>query len=80
MSLPGGDGCFEVDRRSGEIRTTGRPLTPGKEYLLQVQAVAGDGRKSAPASVVVLAGERPPQFIGAPYRLDVPENKAVGET
>lgn len=76
----GGEECFEVDRRSGEIRTTGRPLTPSKEYLLQVQAVGGHGRKGPPASVAVLAGYRPPQFTNSTYRVIVPENRAVGQT
>lgn len=77
---PGGDDVFEVDRRSGDIRTTGRPLTPSKEYLLQVQAVDGHGRKGSPATVAVLAGYRPPQFTNATYSLSVPENTAVGQT
>uniref|UniRef100_A0A3Q4BS21 Uncharacterized protein n=1 Tax=Mola mola TaxID=94237 RepID=A0A3Q4BS21_MOLML len=76
---PGGDEVFEVDRRSGEIRTTGRPLTPSKEYLLRVQAVDGHGRKGPPATVAVLAGYRPPQFANSTYSLSVPENTAVGQ-
>lgn len=69
-----------MDRRSGEIRTTGRPLTPSKEYLLQVQAVGGHGQKGPSASVAVLAGYRPPQFTNSTYRVTVPENRAVGQT
>ncbi|CAJ1061360.1 neural-cadherin isoform X1 [Xyrichtys novacula] len=76
--MDGGEECFEVDRRSGEIRTTGRPLTPSKEYLLQVQAVDGRGRKGLPAAVSILAGYRPPQFTNSTYSLNVPENTAVG--
>lgn len=76
---PGGEECFEVDRRSGEIRTTGQPLTPSKEYLLRVQAVDGQGRKGPPAAVSILAGYRPPQFTNSTYSLNVPENKAVGQ-
>uniref|UniRef100_A0A3B4WJW5 Si:dkey-22o22.2 n=1 Tax=Seriola lalandi dorsalis TaxID=1841481 RepID=A0A3B4WJW5_SERLL len=74
-----GDECFEVDRRSGEIRTTGRPLTPSREYLLRVQAVDGRGRKGPPATVAILAGYRPPQFTNATYSLNVAENTPVGQ-
>ncbi|KAK2845166.1 hypothetical protein Q5P01_011825 [Channa striata] len=77
--LDGGEECFEVNRRSGEIRTTGRPLTPSKEYLLRVQAIDARGRKSLPATVAILAGYRPPQFTNSTYSLDVPENAAVGQ-
>lgn len=67
-----------MDRRSGEIRTTGRPLTPSKEYLLRVQAADEHGRKGASATVAVLAGYRPPQFTNATYSLNVAENTPVG--
>lgn len=80
LFAPGGEESFEVDRRSGEIRTKGQPLAPSKEYLLQVQAVDGNGHKSLPATVAVLAGYRPPQFTNATYRLNVPENTAVGQS
>lgn len=75
----GGEERFEVDRRSGEIRTTAQPLTPSKEYLLQVQAMDQQGRKGPRATVAVLAGYRPPQFINATYNLDVPEDTSVGQ-
>ncbi|CAG6014487.1 unnamed protein product [Menidia menidia] len=80
LLLDGGEDCFEVDRRSGVIRTTGRPLTPSKEYLLRVQAVDGGGRKGPPATVAILAGYRPPQFTNSTYSLNVPENTPVGHT
>ncbi|KAF7641677.1 hypothetical protein LDENG_00275050, partial [Lucifuga dentata] len=76
----GGEECFEVDRRSGEIRTTGRPLSPSKEYLLQVQATDGEGRKGPPATVAILAGYRPPQFTNSTYSLSVPENTPAGQS
>ncbi|KAM3614937.1 uncharacterized protein V6R79_020964 [Siganus canaliculatus] len=79
LLMEGGDECFEVDRRSGEIRTSGRPLTPSKEYLLQVQVLDERGRKGPPATVAILAGYRPPQFTNATYSLDVPESTAVGQ-
>uniref|UniRef100_A0A3Q3N5U2 Si:dkey-22o22.2 n=1 Tax=Mastacembelus armatus TaxID=205130 RepID=A0A3Q3N5U2_9TELE len=75
----GGEERFEVDRRSGEIRTTGRPLTPSKEYLLRVQAVDGRGRKGSSATVAVLAGYRPPQFTNSSYSLSTPEDTPVGQ-
>ncbi|AWP15835.1 putative neural-cadherin-like [Scophthalmus maximus] len=78
LLLDSGDECFELDRRSGEIRTTGRPLTPSKEYLLRVQAADEHGRKGASATVAVLAGYRPPQFTNATYSLNVAENTPVG--
>ncbi|XP_034029812.1 neural-cadherin [Thalassophryne amazonica] len=77
--LDGGEQCFEVDRRSGEIRTTGRPLTPSKEYLLRVQAVDGQDRKGLPATVAILAGYRPPQFTNSTYSLSVPENTPAAQ-
>ncbi|KAM7382855.1 hypothetical protein PAMP_002554 [Pampus punctatissimus] len=79
LLLDGGEECFEVDRRSGEIRTTGRPLTPSKEYLLRVQVVDGRGRKGSPATVAVLAGYRPPQFTNSTYSLSVPENTPISQ-
>ncbi|KAJ0066520.1 hypothetical protein NL108_014275, partial [Boleophthalmus pectinirostris] len=80
-----GEGCFEVDQRSGQIRTTGRPLTPGAEYLLQVQVQTqdqdqdpGSGRVLS-ASVWVLAGLRAPQFTNESYVLRVEENSAPSQ-
>lgn len=77
---PGGEECFEVDRRSGEIKTTGRPLTPSKDYLLRVQVMDGRGHKGPPATVAILAGYRPPQFTNSSYSLNVPENTPVGQS
>nr|XP_061812727.1 neural-cadherin-like [Nerophis lumbriciformis] len=79
LLLDGGEDCFEVHRSSGDIRTTGRPLTPNKEYQLRVQAMDADGRKGPPAAVSILAGYRPPQFTNASYSLNVAENTAVGQ-
>lgn len=75
----GGAACFEVDRRSGEIRTTGQPLTPSKEYMLQVQAVDWQSQDGPRATVAVLAGHRAPQFTNATYRLHLPEDASVGQ-
>ncbi|XP_068179581.1 neural-cadherin [Antennarius striatus] len=78
--LDGGEESFEVDRRSGDIRTTGRPLTPSREYVMHVQAVDGRGHKSPPAAVAILAGQRPPQFTNATYSLRVPETTPTGQS
>ncbi|KAM4601120.1 neural-cadherin [Polymixia lowei] len=77
--LDGGEECFDVDRTSGEVRTTGRPLTPSKEYMLRVQAVDGEGRTGPPATVAILAGYRPPQFTNSTYTLNVAENTPTGK-
>ncbi|KAM6967601.1 LOW QUALITY PROTEIN: neural-cadherin [Aplochiton taeniatus] len=79
LLLEGGEESFEVDRTTGEVRTTGRPLTATREYLLRVQAVDAQGRKGPPATVAVLAGIRPPQFTNASYTLTVPENTAPSQ-
>ncbi|TTA40571.1 Neural-cadherin [Bagarius yarrelli] len=76
--VDGGEECFEVDRSSGEVRTTGRPLSPGKEYTLTVQAVDTQSRKGPHASVAVLVGLRPPQFFNTSYSIYVPESTEVG--
>lgn len=75
----GGEDCFEVDRSSGDVRTTGRPLSPGKEYTLTVQAVDTQGRKGPHASVAILVGLRPPQFSNISYSIYIPESTGVGQ-
>uniref|UniRef100_A0A3B4CXY3 Uncharacterized protein n=1 Tax=Pygocentrus nattereri TaxID=42514 RepID=A0A3B4CXY3_PYGNA len=79
LLVDGGEDCFEVDRSSGEVRTTGRPLTPSREYILTVQAVDTQGRKGSHASVAIFAGFRPPQFTNTSYSIYVPESTAVGQ-
>ncbi|XP_066439955.1 neural-cadherin-like [Eleutherodactylus coqui] len=76
--LEGGDRRFEVDRHSGWIQTTGQVLEEGVEYLLTVQAADMLGKKSSPALVSVIAGERPPQFKNVSYIVHVPENTPAG--
>ncbi|MGH0160427.1 UNVERIFIED_CONTAM: hypothetical protein FKN15_039322 [Acipenser sinensis] len=76
--LQGGEDRFEVDRITGEIRTTGLPLVPHSEYILTVQAVDRLGSKGPYASVSVLAGSRPPQFTNVSYTVFVPENTVAG--
>ncbi|KAF4087964.1 hypothetical protein AMELA_G00077020, partial [Ameiurus melas] len=76
--VDGGEDCFEVDRSLGEVRTTGRPLSPGKEYTLTVQAVDAQGRKGPHTSVAILVGLRPPQFSNTSYTMYIPESTGVG--
>ncbi|KAM4744534.1 neural-cadherin isoform 2-T2 [Anableps anableps] len=75
----GGDGRFEVDRKSGQIRTTGLPLQRDREYLLTVVAADGLGSRSAPAIISVVAGARPPQFTNASFTIAIPENTPEGQ-
>ncbi|XP_053349522.1 neural-cadherin [Clarias gariepinus] len=79
LLVDGGEDCFEVDRSSGDVRTTGRPLSPGKEYTLTVQAVDTQGRKGPHASVAILVGLRPPQFSNISYSIYIPESTGVGQ-
>ncbi|XP_076827668.1 neural-cadherin [Brachyhypopomus gauderio] len=80
LLVDGGEDCFEVDRSSGEVRTTGKPLSPSKEYILTVQAVDPQGRKGPRASLAILAGYRPPQFTNSSYSIYIPESTGVGQT
>uniref|UniRef100_A0A4W6FY89 Si:ch211-186j3.6 n=1 Tax=Lates calcarifer TaxID=8187 RepID=A0A4W6FY89_LATCA len=75
----GGDGRFEVDRKSGQVRTTGLPLQRDREYLLTVVAADQLGSRSAPAVVSVVAGARPPQFTNASFTIAIPENTPEGQ-
>ncbi|KAM4592527.1 neural-cadherin isoform 2-T2 [Odontesthes bonariensis] len=75
----GGDGRFEVDRKSGQVRTTGLPLQRDREYLLTVVAADRLGSRSVPAVVSVVAGARPPQFNNASFTIAIPENTPEGQ-
>ncbi|XP_054626385.1 neural-cadherin isoform X2 [Dunckerocampus dactyliophorus] len=75
----GGDGRFEVDRKSGHVRTTGLPLQRDREYLLTVVAADRLGSRSVPAVVSVVAGARPPQFSNASFTIAIPENTPEGQ-
>lgn len=80
LSMPaGGDGRFEVDRKSGQVRTTGLPLQQEKEYLLTVVAADRLGSRSIPAVISVVAGARPPQFSNASFTIAIPENTPEGQ-
>ncbi|XP_077071073.1 neural-cadherin [Siphateles boraxobius] len=78
LLVDGGEDSFEVDRTTGEVKTTGRPLTPSKEYTLTAQAVDSQGRRGPLASVFILAGFRPPQFTNTTYTMYIPESTGVG--
>lgn len=75
----GGDGRFEVDRKNGQVRTTGLPLQQDREYLLTVVAADQLGSRSIPAVLSVVAGSRPPQFSNASFTISIPENTPAGQ-
>jgi len=76
----GGDGRFEVDRKNGQVRTTGLPLQREREYLLTVLAADRLGSRSAPVVVSVVAGARPPQFTNVSFTIAIPENTPEGQS
>ncbi|XP_029447582.1 LOW QUALITY PROTEIN: neural-cadherin-like [Rhinatrema bivittatum] len=79
LLIEGGEQCFEVDKDTGIIRTSGSALIWNKEYVLTVQATNQRGNKSPYTSVSILAGFRPPQFTNTSYSLLVPESTLQGE-
>ncbi|XP_009892389.1 PREDICTED: neural-cadherin-like [Charadrius vociferus] len=78
--LEGGEDRFEVEKDTGWIKTTGLPLVRDKEYLLTVLAADKLGSRGSPASVSVIAGFRPPQFINVSYFVYVPESMPQGKS
>uniref|UniRef100_A0AAZ1X942 Uncharacterized protein n=2 Tax=Oreochromis aureus TaxID=47969 RepID=A0AAZ1X942_OREAU len=75
----GGDGCFAVDKKTGQVVTTGLVLQREREYLLSVVALDGMGSRSAPAMLSVVAGARAPQFTNTSYAISIPENTPEGQ-
>uniref|UniRef100_A0AAQ6IRH7 Neural-cadherin-like n=1 Tax=Anabas testudineus TaxID=64144 RepID=A0AAQ6IRH7_ANATE len=75
----GGDGCFAVDKKTGQVVTTGLVLQRDREYLLSVVALDGLGSRSAPAMLSVVAGARAPQFTNTSYTISIPENTPEGQ-
>ncbi|KAK7891667.1 hypothetical protein WMY93_023630 [Mugilogobius chulae] len=75
----GGDGCFVVDKKTGQVVTTGLVLQRDREYLLSVVALDGMGSRSAPAMLSVVAGARAPQFSNTSYVISIPENTPEGQ-
>ncbi|CAF98269.1 unnamed protein product [Tetraodon nigroviridis] len=70
----GGDGCFSVEKKTGQVVTTGLALQRDREYLLSVVALDGLGGRSTPAMLSVVAGARAPQFTNGSYAISIPEN------
>ncbi|XP_072290497.1 neural-cadherin-like isoform X2 [Eucyclogobius newberryi] len=75
----GGDGCFVVDKKTGQVATTGLVLQRDREYLLSVVALDGMGSRSAPAMLSVVAGARAPQFSNTSFVISIPENTPEGQ-
>lgn len=79
ISPVGGDGCFAVDKKTGQVVTTGLVLQRDREYLLSVVSLDGLGSRSAPAMLSVVAGARAPQFTNTSYAISIPENTPEGQ-
>ncbi|KAJ6666039.1 hypothetical protein lerEdw1_000943 [Lerista edwardsae] len=77
--VEGGEDRFDVEKDTGWVKTTGLPLVKEREYLLTVVAADKPGREGSPASVSILAGRRPPQFVNTSYAVYVPENMPQGK-
>lgn len=78
-SSVGGDGCFAVEKKTGQVVTTGLVLQRDREYLLSIVALDGLGSRSAPAMLSVVAGSRAPQFTNTSYAISIPENTPEGQ-
>ncbi|XP_033339371.1 neural-cadherin isoform X2 [Megalopta genalis] len=76
-------GRFEVDERSGVVRTRGNDLFQlDMEYVLYVKAEDQNGRldekhfQSTPEErLSIVGGKRPPQFYMTAYEAEIPENQ-----
>nr|BAD91055.1 Af2-cadherin [Artemia franciscana] len=76
-------GRFEVDERSGVVRTRGtEPFQLDMEYVLYVKAEDQNGRiddrryQSTPEErLSIVGGKRPPQFYMPTYEAEIPENQ-----
>ncbi|KAJ8679484.1 hypothetical protein QAD02_015271 [Eretmocerus hayati] len=76
-------GRFEVDERSGVVRTRGTdPFQLDMEYVLYVKAEDQNGRiderkyQSTPEErLSIVGGKRAPQFYLTAYEAEIPENK-----
>lgn len=76
-------GRFEVDERSGEVRTRTTELFElDREYILYVKAEDQNGRISdrefqstKEERLSIVGGQRPPQFYMQSYEATIPENK-----
>ena len=75
-------GRFEVDERSGVVRTRGKePFQLDMEYVLYVKAEDQNGREgrkyqSTPEErLSIVGGKRPPQFYMPSYEAEIPESQ-----
>lgn len=75
-------GRFEVDERSGVVRTLGtEPFQLDMEYVLYVKAEDQNGRdgnkwQSTPEErLSIVGGKRPPQFYMPSYEAEIPESQ-----
>ncbi|XP_022246300.1 neural-cadherin-like [Limulus polyphemus] len=76
-------GRFEVDERSGEVRTRGKePFMLDKEYVLYVKAEDRNGKlgqynyQSTPEMrLSIMGGKRAPQFYMEKYKTSIPESQ-----
>ncbi|XP_022247857.1 neural-cadherin-like [Limulus polyphemus] len=76
-------GRFEVDERSGEVRTRGKePFMLDKEYVLYVKAEDRNGKvnkheyqSTSEMRLSIMGGKRAPQFYMEKYETNIPENQ-----
>ncbi len=76
----GSEGLFELDARSGEVTYVGEgtDAEARSNYVMEVRAVAGDGRVGrAVVRVLVVNVNDPPAFVMERFEFGLPEN-AVG--
>lgn len=84
LSLDRASGRFEVDERTGEVRTRGtEPFIFGREYIIRVRA-EDHSRPQSPldnkypmsqdSALSIIAGRRPPQFYMEKYSVTVRED------
>ncbi len=76
----GSEGLFEVDARSGEVTYVGEgaDAEARSNYVMEVRALAGDGRVGrAVVRVLVINVNDPPAFVMERFEFGLPEN-AVG--
>uniref|UniRef100_A0A6G1SIF4 Neural-cadherin n=1 Tax=Aceria tosichella TaxID=561515 RepID=A0A6G1SIF4_9ACAR len=84
LALDRANGRFDVDIRTGEVRTKGNePFTLDKEYTIYVRAedhsrYVGGGQNSYPSTpetmLSIVGGRRPPQFYMEKYSTSIRED------
>lgn len=73
---------FEVDRDTGEIRTT-EAITSGLDYVIKVYALDSKAtvqQKTGPVDISIRRGQRPPQFYSSSYVASVEESNQADQT